>query len=177
MPRSDDELLASGDPEDFGLFYRRHSRQVLAYFARRVRNSEVAADLTAETFAAAVVARRRYRPGARPALAWLYGIAAHKLGDFQRHGSVEDAARRRLGMQRLALSYEDDELIRSVAEDAAASLLEVLPEDQREAVRAHVLAEESYAAMATRLGAPESVLRQRVSRGLRALRGSARDVS
>ena len=170
-PRGDDELLLSGDPEDFAVFYRRHARDVLGYFARRVRNSEVAADLTAETFAAAVVARRRFHAASTPAAAWLYGIAGHKLADFQRRGRVEDRARQRLGMRPLTVTYDDEELVRAAADDAAATLLDTLPSDQREAVHAHIVDEESYRAMARRLGAPESVLRKRVSRGLRELRG------
>ena len=37
----------------------------------------------ADAFAAALVAAERYRPGDRPALAWLYGIA-HKLAAVDR---------------------------------------------------------------------------------------------
>ena len=169
-PRGDDELLLSGDPEDFAIFYRRHALEVLGYFSRRVRNSEVAADLTAETFAAAVVARPRFHAAATPAAAWLYGIAGHKLADFQRRGRVEDRARRQLGLRPLTVTYDDDALIRAAADDAAARLLDTLPPDQREAVHAHVIADEPYESMARRLVIPEPVLRKRVSRGLRALR-------
>jgi hypothetical protein len=60
---TDEELLGSDGREAFGVFYDRHARAVLEYFARRTRNPEAAADLTAETFAAAIVARRRFTPG------------------------------------------------------------------------------------------------------------------
>ena len=51
---SDDELLAAAraDPLAFGAFYRRHEERMLAFFLGRVGDAEVAADLTAETFAA-----------------------------------------------------------------------------------------------------------------------------
>ena len=64
--RTDDELLSSDDPEAFGVFYDRHVKSLLGYFARRTREPEVAADLTAETFASALVARRRFKPGGHP---------------------------------------------------------------------------------------------------------------
>src|SRR5687768_14533136 len=64
---TDEELLGSSGREAFGMFYDRHARAVLEYFARRTRDPESAADLTAETFAAAIVARRRFRPGPMPA--------------------------------------------------------------------------------------------------------------
>jgi RNA polymerase sigma-70 factor (ECF subfamily) len=73
-------------------------------------------------------------------------------------------------MRPLTVTYEDEGFIRAAADDAAAKLLDTLPADQREAVHAHVVAGEPYRAMARRLGTPESVLRKRVSRGLRELR-------
>lgn len=98
----DDDLLtgfAAGDPEAFVAFYRRHLAAVLGYFLRRTGDAELTADLTAEVFAAALLAAERYRPGEEPALAWLYGIAAHKLADSR--GSVDrelrGARRRRVG--------------------------------------------------------------------------------
>ena len=54
--RGDEELLlaSAGDADAFAAFYRRYADAVLAYFAVRTRRPDVAADLTAETFAAAL---------------------------------------------------------------------------------------------------------------------------
>ena len=73
----DEGLLASarGEPAAFGAFYRRHEDGVLGYFLARVGDEEVAADLTAETFAAALASAHRFRPRKTPASAWLFGIA------------------------------------------------------------------------------------------------------
>src|SRR5215217_1499289 len=54
----DDELLASLEPGSFAVFYRRHVEDLVAFFMRRTRNAELAADLAAETFLAAVAHRR-----------------------------------------------------------------------------------------------------------------------
>jgi DNA-directed RNA polymerase specialized sigma24 family protein len=56
--RSDTDLLLDGRScsEPFGVFYERHFASVLAFLRRRVRGPEEAFDLTAETFAAALVA-------------------------------------------------------------------------------------------------------------------------
>src|ERR1700760_2307011 len=65
----DDDLLArfaAGDAEAFVAFYRRHLTAVLGFFLRRTGNAELTADLTAEVFAAALLAAERYRPGERP---------------------------------------------------------------------------------------------------------------
>src|SRR5919201_2874434 len=92
MARSDDELLASRDPGSFEQFYRGHVDAILAFFAHRTRDAELAADLTAETFAAALAGRRRYRRKAGAADSWLFGIAYHKLADAQRRGGAGDSA-------------------------------------------------------------------------------------
>ena len=94
------------------MFYDRHVRTLLGYFARRTGDPEVAADLTAETFASAIVARRRFRRGGPPAVAWLFTIAQRRLVDYQRRGRVEERMRRSLAMERRPVSAEDADLIR-----------------------------------------------------------------
>ena len=74
----DEQLLARtrGEPSAFGVFNRGHEDRVLGYFLARVGDPEVAADLTAEPFAAALVRAHRFRPRKKqPASAWPFGIA------------------------------------------------------------------------------------------------------
>jgi RNA polymerase sigma-70 factor (ECF subfamily) len=172
---SDDALLraaAAGDDAAFALFYRRHLDGVVAFLRRRVGDPELAFDLTAETFAAVVLAAPGWRGEGEPA-AWLYGIARNKLRESLRRGRVEDAARRRLRLEPVDL--DDDDLRRveereaSGAGDLAARLAE-LPEPTRRALVARVVDEREYAEIAAELACSEQVVRQRVHRGLRALR-------
>lgn len=165
----DDELLARSvrDPAAFGAFYERHERLVLGYCVRRVRDSELAADLAAETFATALLAARKYRGDGAPASAWLLGIARNVLLGSVRKAQVEDRARRRLGMEPIVL---DDALLERIARIDVETLLARLGTDQAEAVRARVLDDEDYGVIAERLRCSESVVRQRVSRGLARLR-------
>src|SRR5918996_5293043 len=104
---TDAELLARRDADSFAELYRRHARQIAGYLMRATGNAEVAADLTAETFAAALGARGRYRPERGAPLSWLYGIAGNKLNDWRRRGYAEDRARRRLGLERPSLTEDD----------------------------------------------------------------------
>ena len=170
----DDEVLLSRvrrDPEAFGAFYRRHERTIFAYFMRRTGDAEIAADLAAETFAAALMSVGRYRPqGSRP-LAWLFGIARHKLLRSLEKRRVEDRARRRLRWEPLTLDEDLLERVAAAGADARVeALLARLPEDQATAVRARIIDEEAYADIAGRLRCSQSVIRQRVSRGLGTLR-------
>jgi RNA polymerase sigma factor (sigma-70 family) len=173
---SDDELLTAGGADGFSLFYRRHVDAILRYHARSTHNAEAAADLTAETFAAALDAKRRFKAGGAPARAWLFGIAAKKLADYRRKGYAEDRARRRLGMERVEPTDADLRRIDAMAGDVGVvSLINELPDDQRDAVRARVLDERGYEEIAAELHITTAGVRQRVSRGLAALRGRVRE--
>jgi RNA polymerase sigma factor (sigma-70 family) len=167
----DETLLASarGEPAAFGAFYRRHEDRMLSWFLARVGDPEVAADLTAETFAAALASAHRFKPRREPAVAWLFGIAGNTLAMSRRRGRVEARARQRLGMAPLELT---DEAIERIAEldHVALTLVEHLPADQQEAVRARVIDERDYADIARDMRCSEAVVRKRVSRGLRNLR-------
>jgi RNA polymerase sigma-70 factor (ECF subfamily) len=165
MERLDDRellVLARTDAAAFGVFYRRHAHGVLAYFRRRVF------DLTVETFAVALRAVPRFEPKPTPAASWLYGIAHNLLRDAIRRGTVEDRARRALAMEPIVL--DDEALALLEVETPALDALDALPADQRDAIAAYHLDDAGYDEIAGRLGCSESVVRQRVSRGLRALR-------
>ncbi len=58
---TDAELL-QGDARAFAGFYRRHEDAVLGFFLKRAGSAQLAADLTAETFARALEGRRRFDP-------------------------------------------------------------------------------------------------------------------
>jgi RNA polymerase sigma factor (sigma-70 family) len=91
----------------------------------------------------------------------------------QRRGVADDRARRRLGIPHLTLTDEAIERVEDLAElepSRVASALEGLPHEQREAVRARVLAGRSYADIAREGLTSEANVRQRVARGLARLR-------
>jgi RNA polymerase sigma-70 factor (ECF subfamily) len=174
---SDERLLElSGEqPHAFAEFYRRNVRWLLGFCARRTRDPELAADLTSEVFAAALLSVDRYRSERGTARTWLLGIAVHKLSNLERRGAVERRARRRLGIDIYALTAADrdafDELIGSqLPEGPVLELLDLLPIEQAAAVRARVIEGRSYADIARADGISESAVRKRVSRGLRQLR-------
>lgn len=158
-------------PTDIEELYVGHSRRIAGYLMRATGDAELAADLTAETFAAALLARDRYRPDMGTPATWLYAIAANKLRDWRRRGFAEDRARRRLRIERPALTADDVEEFGRLADEVTAdALLEELPADQRTALRARVLDDRAYGDIAVAEGVSEAAIRQRVSRGLASLR-------
>jgi RNA polymerase sigma-70 factor (ECF subfamily) len=172
---TDAELLAGTrrDAQAFAIFYDRYERAVLGFFINRTRDPELAADLTAEVFAAALRAARRFRAQEETAAPWLFTIAHNVLRSSLRRGRVETRARQRIGI-REPVVYAPEELdrIEALTDDRSwvVELLEGLPAEQREAVRARVLDERSYEDIAQELNTSQLVIRKRVSRGLAALR-------
>lgn len=174
--RSDAQLLSDSvqEPEAFTELYRRHAEDLLRYFARRTLDPEAAAELTAETFAQAFASRGSFTDRGVDGVAWLYGIARHQMGRFFRHGRVDGAARRRLGMPERGLAPDDYERIEDLVDfapirEALAEALATIKPDQRDALRLRVIEALPYREIAERLACTEENARQRVSRGLRTL--------
>ena len=66
---TDAEILSATrrDPDAFAVFYDRYETAIVGYFLRRTKDAELAADLTAEVFAAALsAAARDTAPRTRP---------------------------------------------------------------------------------------------------------------
>lgn len=174
---TDSELLAAAlrDGEAFAEFYRRYEEPILVFMLRRAGGcSDVAADLTAEVFAAALHGLKRYRADTAVPAAWLFGIARNVLAASRRKSRVVESARRKLGFPRLELTDEMLEHLDRLAEigagrEAMARLAD-LPDDQRAAIEQHIIGERDYEAIAVDLECSTNVVSQRVSRGLRSLR-------
>ncbi len=165
------ERAARGDAGAFDAFYRRYASAITTYFRRRVPSPELAFDLMAETFAAAVAGLRSFDSTRGSARGWLFAIAANEWRQAWRRGQVEDRARRQLALEPIAL---DDEALgvveRMTSDEALATAMAALSPAEAEAVRGHVVDERPYEQLAAELRCSEAVVRQRVSRGLRRLR-------
>lgn len=175
MP-SDAELLVAArkDVDAFATFYERHVHTMLRYFARRTRDPDLAADMTAEVFAQALRSVASYKPRRAPAVTWLYAIARNVFARTLRQGYTDDRALRKLALEPPPLDEEERrgliELARHPNEGELLGLLRTLPLDQRAAVLARVVDEREYEDIACEQDCSQAVVRKRVSRGLDALK-------
>lgn len=173
---TDAELMAAAirDPEAFGVFYDRHVVAVLRFLYRRTDSGDTAADLCAETFAAAFAQRNRFRDRGNSAKPWLYAIARNQLGHYVRRSRVSDRYRRRLGIEPLSLTEHELERVEELVDaepfraEIRAALMQ-LPASLAEAVLLRVGQDLAYREVAVRLRCSEGAARVRVSRGLRRL--------
>jgi RNA polymerase sigma-70 factor (ECF subfamily) len=173
-PRSDAELLAaaSRDASAFRTLYDRHVEAVHAFARRRTGDDDVALDLTAETFARAWYARRRFRDDrSGQALPWLYGIAANVVRESVRRRRLALAAVQRLGVLSVAdpATAPDPSWVTDLDADLQAAL-EQLSDAQRHAVIGRVIADQSYEDLSEALACTPAAARVRVTRGLARIR-------
>jgi len=165
---TDADLLAAArtDASAFRAFYERYAERVHGYHLRRTREPEAAHDLTAETFAQAWLARRRFRDRAGgTAGPWLFAIARNVLVSTVRRQRLERSACERLGLLVEAQIEPDETWL-----DGLDEVLDELPAGQGDAIRLRVVDELEYDAVARELGTTPAAARVRVHRGLSSLR-------
>ena len=175
---NDAELLraAKKDPDSFAEFYGLHADWVLRWIRMQVDDVDTAMDLTAETFAQALLALGRFRGRERGAgTAWVFGIARNLVRRYFARRRVEVEARRTLGMP--IRDYEPDEfdeaderLDADALADEIAEALGALPGGLRDTLERRVVDGLDYDEIARGAGITEANARMRVTRGLRALR-------
>jgi RNA polymerase sigma factor (sigma-70 family) len=170
---TDAQLLAAArtDAGAFRKLYDRYAERIHAFHARRTPDRELALDLTAETFAQAWLARRRFEDQANGSAApWLYAIARNVLVTSVRRRRLEQSASERLG---LLAELQRAPSIAELADDSLAGLDEALgdlPPELQEAVRLRIVDELPYDEIARAAGTSTGAVRVRVHRALAALR-------
>ena len=175
--RTDAELMraAKQDPEAFREFYDRYAVWIRSWFKRHTGSDVASLDLTAETFAQAWHASRRFKDLADGSGApWLFGIARNLLRQYHKHNRIESAARARMGLDVSFADCEDYERVDERSEAGALApllrhALRALPAEQRRALELRIVHGLPYEAVAARLECSQNAARLRVSRALRAL--------
>lgn len=159
----------------FEALYDRVAERLLIYVARRMRDSDAAAELWAECWAAAFEGWPRCRAsGAAEAEAWIFGIARNQLAAYYRSCAIQRRALEKLRWIAPPLAADEREWIERALEHETLSpaleeALAELPQKRRQAVQLRVIEDLPYDAIAERLGCSEQTARAHVSRGLRGL--------
>lgn len=168
-------LVAARDDSDaFAEFWRAQHRDVLAFFARRTFDPEIAADLCAETFARVLVEIRRFDPARGSARQFLFAVASGELMRWQRRRAVSRRAQIRLGIRldpddRGDLDRVVDVVDAAVLRADLKAALASLSAADRAAVQLRVVEGLPYPEIADTLGVSLAAARKRVSRALAAL--------
>jgi RNA polymerase sigma factor (sigma-70 family) len=166
------------EPELFSTVFDRHARTIRHYLARRV-GSQLAEDLTGETFLIAFDRRRRYDLTHRDALPWLYGIASNLLHQHRRAEVRQYRALARTGVDPVLDNHADSVSARVAAEALTrqlAAALARLSAGERDVLLLLAWAGLHYDEIAHSLGIPVGTVRSRLHRArvkVRAAMGGA----
>jgi RNA polymerase sigma factor (sigma-70 family) len=159
---------------EFERIYRENVGTVTAYFARRLTEPQLVADLTSETIVRAAGSFGSFDPRRGTARAWLFGIAAHVYAHHcAQLASDRDVAARLAGRRTLSVNEIDELEAKIDAQHAGRELLERckrLPELERAALELVDLAGLSAGEAAAALGVSRVVLYKRLSRARARLR-------
>ena len=159
---------------EFERLYRANVDAVTAYFARRSTDPQVVADLTADTFVAAITGFASFDPRKGTARAWVFGIAGHMYASYCQAYSQQQQRLERLGGRRdLDLDQVDELLERIDAERAARGLLTELarlPERDRAVIDLVDIAGLQPKEAAAALGLSPGTVRMRLMRARARLR-------
>lgn len=156
---------AQADPARFAELYEINFERIYAYVARRVRDRDVAEDLTAEVFQKALAHLPRYQWRGAPFAAWLFKIASNVIADRFKNAAKEDSLINQPVMTNTEINLEEIErrarLFRLVSE---------LPDDQRRVIAMRFAEEKSIKEIANELERSEGAIKQLQFRGLQHLR-------
>jgi RNA polymerase sigma-70 factor (ECF subfamily) len=162
------------EPERFTLIFDRYFPQVHSYVARRL-GSDLADDLSSETFLIAFRQRDRFDSRSGVVRAWLYGIATNLIRRHRRDELRAWRATAKLPLPTPAAGHEERVATQVTAEatsrQLAAALAKVSAKD-REVLMLVALGELTYDEVAAALGIKYGTVCSRLSRARRVVRES-----
>ncbi len=149
----------SGDRNAISQLIERHSRRVRNYIRMLVKDHDLTEDIFQETFikAVRVIDEGRYCDNGK-FLSWVLRIAHNLVIDYLRNRrqnksvTESDAGYDVLGTLKFADRTIEDELVSEQIERDIRSLVESLPEEQREVVRMRYFAGLSFKEIAEQTG-------------------------
>ena len=176
------ERTVAGDQRAYELLVIKYQRRIERLVARMVRDTDLVADITQETFLRAYRALHQFR-GAAQFYTWLYRIAVNTakkaLVDMKRNPVVTESALRGSSDSEDETSFLDRELISDetpetvlAAQEIAAAVnaaMEALPEDLRQAVTLREIEGLSYEEIAVAMECPIGTVRSRIFRAREAI--------
>jgi len=164
------DLARSGDKEAFGLLYDHYQGSVYRFLFYRTRSTQLAEDLTSETFFRALRSMNNFRWQGKDFGAWLMTIARNLCTDHFKAG------RTRLEQTTEDMSAHDDTtegpesaVLASLTNELLMKALAQLPDEQRDCLIMRFLQGLSIAETAKVLDRSDGAVKQLQLRGVRNL--------
>ena len=162
--KTDETLMENyqhGDPSAFEVLFRRHFGRVSGYLLKRVSDKQLAHDLAQEGFFKLHRSRTQYLHNL-PFTPWLFVITRSVWKDFFKKTKKEDPTD--------SVFFEKIPSAIEVKSQENEKILELLPENQKQAVYLKFYGDETFEEIALKLSTTPANARQMVSRGVRRLK-------
>jgi RNA polymerase sigma-70 factor, ECF subfamily len=179
MTWTDEELVArskTGDTESFNQLVKRWERPIFALAYRTLGREEDARDVTQETFLRAFRALSGFKGDAKFS-SWLYRIALNLCRDWMRRDRRAPlvAVPEGVEVEQLAAEQAPSESVEDLAARAelsrqVARVMQLLPEEQRQAIVLKEYHGLTFQEIADLMKCPLSTVKTRVYQGLATLR-------
>lgn len=167
-------VIENGDRESFRRLFDRYYPRVFSFVQRRLEERELAREITSDVFLEIWSSAGSFR-GESKISSWIFGIARFKC---------LEAVRSQNRFKRSRITSTDDEVISQVPDahvpatrldaraelERVATVMQQIPQEQREALEWTVVEGHSIEEVARRQNVSRDTVKTRVSRARRALR-------
>lgn len=158
------ELYKKGEHHVFDQIYHRYAGRILSYLRKKTGSDRNAQDLTQEVFLKLHRSREQYNK-MLPLAPWVFSISSSVFLDFTKKKSLEDITEPE--------KFDEFQAAEVVSlESQKSSILNALPDQQKQVVALRVFDEATFEEIATRLETSPENARQIFSRGIRKLKSS-----
>ena len=164
------ELARGGDTEAFGLLYDHYQSSVYRFLFYRTRSSQLAEDLTSETFFRALRSMSNFRWQGKDFGAWLMTIARNLATDHFKAGRTRlELTTEDMGVHDDATEGPESAVLAGLTNEILLGALKALPDEQRDCLIMRFLQGMSIAETAAVLGRSDGAIQQLQLRGVRNL--------
>lgn len=164
------ELARKGDKEAFGLLYDHYHGAVYRFLFYRTRSTQVAEDLTSETFFRALRSMTGFRWQGKDFGAWLMTIARNLATDHFKAGRTRlEMTTEDMGQHDSSSDGPEKIVMAGITNEMLLGALSKLPDEQRDCIIMRFLQGLSIAETAAILGRSDGAVKQLQLRGIRNL--------
>ena len=164
------ELARKGDADAFGMLYDHYQASVYRFLFYRTRSTQLAEDLTSETFFRALRSMNNFRWQGKDFGAWLMTIARNLCTDHFKAGRTRlEVATDDMGAHDDTTESPETSVLASLTHEVLMRALAELPEEQRDCLVMRFLQGLSIAETAQALDRSDGAVKQLQLRGVRNL--------
>ncbi len=164
------ELARGGDADAFGLLYDHYQGSVYRFLFYRTRSSQLAEDLTSETFFRALRSMSNFRWQGKDFGAWLMTIARNLATDHFKAGRTRlEQTTEDMGVHDDTTEGPEASVLAGLTNEILLVALKSLPDEQRDCLIMRFLQGMSIAETAAVMGRSDGAIKQLQLRGVRNL--------